>query len=462
MPYGYPQPQVPYPAKTQEPPKKSISFANTDPSKVVEFKPKGLQLLTPTSPQSRESFASVPEEPSASTIESAQDNAAFGTSADWTNLDSGDWRITPESNPGTNTWGKPPEEHNEENGLTAKFDWAEDVERTFPIDAAWPTSEWDRESPGTPEASKQQPAAQITKDIVDEWVAENTLGGGGWFVGDTASGWDDPPTGDDCWGIPPSNATRDTNGANENDWNTVPLKGKKVNPVAKKFPPTPKPKDKDHRPHKGPVEKDRKASWRGGKEEELIWSTTAWNNTKKGKKGDKPPPTPAAKPFANTSTKMRPAKEKRRDQATGPKDVFTVNRVTPSSSSAATPQNTRKDQDEDPDPDSLPELPPDLKAKNYPPEFEMTLRQGIVPKCKMPDRPSVALLPENTNIDKGMNWVNNKFKTVRNMDTPKGFSERKVQMEETNGWHPTIVKRSNSRASPPTEIKVESWPKLGK
>ena len=466
-PYEYSQPQAPYPAKAQEQPNQSTSFANTDPSKVVEFKPKGLQLLTPTSPQSREGFASGPsEEPAASTTESAQDNAAFGTSADWTNLENRDGRITPKTNPGTNTWGEPLEGHPEENELTAKFDWAEDVERTFP-GAAWPTSEWDQEVPGTPEASKQKPAAEIPKDIVDDWVATNTLGGGSWFVEDTASGWDDPPkvaepTGDNSWGITPINATRDANGANESDWNTVPLKGKKLNSVAKKSPPlTPKPKDKDHRPHKGPVEKDRKTSWRSGKEEGLNGSTAAWNGFKKGKKGDKPLPAPAAKPFANPSTKVRPAKEKRRDQATGPKDLFTVNRVTPSSSSATTPQNTRKDQDEDPDPDSLPELPPELKAKNFPPDFEKTLRQAVVPKRKMPDQPSVALLPDLANIDKGMTWVNGGIKTEQNMDTPKSFSERKVQVDETNGWHPSLVKRSSSKASPPTENKVERWPKLG-
>ena len=468
MPYGFSQPQAPYPAKTQEQPKQTMSFANTDPSKVVEFKPKGLQLPTPTSPQSRESFASVPiEEPPASTMESAQDTAVSWTSADWTNLENGDGRITPKSTPGTNTWGEPLEEHTEENGPAAKFDWAEDVERTIPIDAAWPTSEWDQESPGTPEASKQKPAAEIPKETVDHWVAENALGGGSWFVEDTASGWDDPPKvaepkRDYFWGTTPSNATRDANDANENDWSTAPLKGKKLNSVPKKSPPlTPKPKDKDHKPHKGPVEKDRKTSWRSGKEEGLNGSTAAWSGFKKGKKGDKPLPTPAAKPFANPSTKMRPAKEKRRDQATGPKDVFTVNRVTPSPSSATTPQNTRKDEDEDPDPDSLPELPPDLKAKNYPPEFENTLRQAVVPKRKMPDRPSVALLPDLANIDKGMNWVNGNIKTERNVDTPKDFAERKVQVDETNGWHPSLVKRSNSKTSPPTENKVERWPKLG-
>ena len=462
--YSQPQPQVPYPAKTQERPKQN-PFANTDPSKIVEFKPMGLQLPTPTSPQSRESFAGVPnEEPAASTIESAQDNIALETSVDWTNPSNGGGWANPESNPDTIFWGEQLEEDTEGNGLTARFDWAEDTERTFPIpqpsediNTAWPA----------PEASMQEPAAEITKDMVDDWVADNALVGGSWSVEDNASGWDDPPkvaesAGDIGWGFTPSNATRDTNGANEDDWNTIPSKQKKSKPVAKKSPPlTPKPKDRDIWPRKGPVEKDRKAWGRGGKEEEFGWSTGARNNAKKGKKGDKPPPAPATKPFANTNTKVRPAKEKRQDQATGPKDAFTFNRVTSSSSSVATLQDTRKDQDEDPDLDSLPELPPELKAKNYPPEFEITLRQAVVPKVKIPDRPSVAPLPENTNIDKGMNWVNGKLKTVRNTDTPKGFSERKVQMDDTNGWHPALVKRSNGKASPPNEDKIERWPKLG-
>ena len=422
----------------------------------------GLQLPTPTSPQSRENFASVPsEEPAASTIESAQDNMAIETCVDWTN---------PESNSDNIGWGDQLED-TEGDGLTGRFDWAEDTERTFPIpqpsgdiNTAWTTSEWGQESPRTPEASEQEPAAEITKNMVDDWMAENPLSGGSWSVEDTASGWDDPPkvakpAGDTSWGITPSNATWDTKGANENDWNSVPSKQKQMKALAKKSPPlTPKPKDRDNWPRKGPVEKDRKAWGKGGKEEEFGWSTGARNNIKKGKKGDKPPPAPAAKPFANTSTKVRPAKEK---QATGPKHAFTFNRVTSSSSSVATPQDTRKHQDEDPDLDSLPELPPDLKAKNYPPEFEMTLRQAVVPKIKLPDLPSVAPLPESTNIDKGMNWVNGKLKTVQNTDTPKGFSERKVQMDDTNGWHPALVKRSNGKASPPKEDKTERWPKLG-
>ena len=425
----------------------------------------GIQLLTPTSPQNRESFAGVPsEEPAASTIESTQYNTALETSVDWTNpLNGGGW-TNPESNPATIVWGEQLEEDPEGNGLTEKFDWAEDTERTFPIpqpngdiDTAWPT----------PEASKQEPAAEITKDMADEWMADNPLVGGSWSVENTASGWDDPPkvaepAGDICWGITPSKATRDTNGANEDDWNTVPSKQNKLKPVAKKSPPlTPKPKDRDNWPRKGPVEKDRKA-WGRGKEEEFGWSTGARNGVKKGKKGDKPPPTHVAKPFANTSTKIRPAKEKRQDQAPGPKDAFTFNRVTSSSSSVVTLQDTRNHQDEEPDLDSLPELPPDLKAENYPPEFEMVLRQAVVPKCNIPDLPSVAPLPENTDIDKGMNWVNGKVKTVRNTDTPKGFSERKVQMDDTNGWHPALVKRSNGKASPPNEDKTERWPKLGK
>lgn len=493
MPDGYCQPQAPYPAKIQEGPKQSTStFANTDPSKVVEFKPKGLQLLTPTSPQSRESFAGAPDEDAAvSTIESTQDNAAFETTVDWTShltdLSNGDGWITPESNPGTNTGDKQLENHIEGNESTTKFDWAEDADATLPIyplnlspptrptvdtekgkgkavtgNTAEPISQWDWESPSTPEASKQEPAAEITKDIADNWMAENGLSSGSWDVGieSTANGWDDPPkVAEPTGGIsfPPRNGTQDSNGTNKNDWDnwgTVPLKGQKSKPVAKKeqerplkF--TPKPKDKDNRFHKGQVERDRKDLGRGGKEKVNSWKGIAGNGVTQGKKGYKPPPTPA-KPFAKIGTKIEPAKEKRRDQATDPKDAFTFKRTT------ATLQGTMKDQDEGPD---LPPLPDAIKAKGYPPEFEENLRQAVVPKCRMPDRPSVAPLPENTNSDKGMNWVNSTPRPVWNMDTPKDFSERKVRVDETNetnGW----VKRSNSKTSP-TESKVENWPKLG-
>ena len=491
VPYGYSQPQAPYPAKIQEQPKSS--FANTDPNKVVEFVPKGLQLPTPTSPQSRESLASVPnEDPAASTIDSVQDSAVFESTASWTdhgtNLSNDGW-ITPESNPGTNTGDKQPEEPTEGNESTAKFDWAEEADRFLPIsplswntsppthltvdtkkgkgqamtgNTAEPTSQWDWEYPSTSDASKQEPAADITEDIADSWMAEHGLSGGSWFVGtdSTANGWDDPPkvaepAGDICLDIPPSSEARGANGANEDDWNTVPLKGKmwkKEKEKPFKSPPfTPKPKYKDNGYNKGPVERDWRAPRRGGKEE---GNTATWNSAKQGKKGDKPPPTPATKPFANNSTKNGPAKEKRRDQATGPKDVFTYKR---SSSSTATLQSTMKHQDEDPDLSELPELPPDLKAQDYPIDFQNTLRQAIVTKCKMPDRPSVAPLPESTNSDEGMNWVNGKHSAGRNIHTPKDFSERKVQMDETTGW----VKRSKSKTSP-TGNKVENWPKLGK
>ena len=70
-------------------------------------------------------------------------------------------------------------------------------------------------------------------------MAENPISGGGRSVEDTASDWDDPPkvaepAGDICCGITPSNAMRDTDGANENDWNTVPSQQQKLKPVAKK------------------------------------------------------------------------------------------------------------------------------------------------------------------------------------------------------------------------------------
>jgi hypothetical protein len=478
VPYGYSQPQTPYPAEFQEQPKQSTSsFANTDPSKVAEFKPKGLpglQLLTPTSPQSRESFASAPnEDPVASAIDSAQGTAAFETTASWTvcqtNLSNGDGWITPESNLGINTEDKQPEEPTEGNESTSKFDWAEDADRTLsisPLNTTEPTSEWDWE------ASKQEPAPEVTEDIANGWIAEHGLSGGGsWFVGteSTASGWDDPPkvaepTGDMCSSISPSNETWGANGANENHWNTVPSKGKQVTSVAKKekekpfnSPPlTPKPKYKDNRFHKGPLEKD----WRGGKEEGLT-RTTAWNSAKKGKKGDKPPPTHAAKPFANPSTKFGPAKEKRRDQATGPKDAFIYKRTTWPSSSATTLRSATEDQVEGPGPTPLPDLPADLKVEGYPADFITTLRQGVVPKVKVPGLPSIAAVPESTNSDVGMNWVNGKHRMELNTDTPKDFSERKVQMDETNGWHPDLVKRSKSKTSP-TEEKVNDWPKLGK
>ena len=368
-----------------------------------------------------------------------QSSENLETSADWTNPSNGGGWTTPESNPDTNVWGKQLEEHTKGNGLTARFDWAEDTERTFPIsqlsgdiNTAWPTPKWGRESPRIPEASKQEPASEVVKDMVDDWMADNPISDGSRSVEDTASGWDDPSkVAEPAGGITPSDAMRDTNDANENAWNTVPSQQQKLKPVAKKFQSlTPTPSDKDNWPRKGPMEKDWKVWGRGGKEEGPIGSTGARNSVKKGKKGDKPPPTPAANLFANTSTKIRPAKEKRQDQATGPKDAFTFNRVTSSLSSVVTTQDTRNHQDEEPDLDSLPELPPDLQVKNYPPEFEMALRQAVVPKFKIP---SIAPLPENTDIDKGMNWVNGKLKTVRNTDTPKGFSERKVQVDDTNG-----------------------------
>ena len=105
------------------------------------------------------------------------------------------------------------------------------------------------------------------------------------------------------------------------------------------------------------MEKDREAWGRGRKEEGPIRSTGARNGVEKGKKGDKPPETPAANPFANTNTKIRPAKEERQDLVTGPRGAFTFNRVTSSSSSVVTLQDTRNHQDEEPDLDSLPETP---------------------------------------------------------------------------------------------------------
>jgi hypothetical protein len=514
--YGHYQPQASYPAKPQEQAKQSTSsFANTDPSKVVEFKPRGLQLLTPTSPQSQECFASAPnEKPDADVMESVQDNAAFETTAGWTNLSNGDGWITPESNPGTNTKDKQPEEYTQGNESTVKFDWAEDVDRTFPIsplswdispptrptidtekgkgkvvtgNVAEQTSEWDWDAGGwdstnnigwgepktasEPEAGKEEP--EVTKDMTEAWTAEFGISGGSWSAGTgntadgCADGWDDPPkvagpTGDISWGITSSNETWDTKGANESDWNTIPLKGKKSKSAAKKekekplnSPPlTPKPKDKGNGFHKGQVEKDRNAWGKGWKEEE---STTRWNSGKKGKKGGKPPPTPPPAK-SRAITKTVPAKEKR----TGPKEVFSFNLVTPPSSSAAPPQDTRGHEEGEPDLDSLPELPPSLKAEGYPLEIEKILRQAVVPKGNLPDRPSVAPLPKNADIDKGENWVNGTLDTGWNTDTPKDFSERKVQMDETSGWHPARVKRSNSKASPQMANKVESWPKLGK
>jgi len=460
------QPQAAYTPNIQS------SFANLDPSKVVEFKPRGLQLLTPTSPQSQEIFASAPnEEPAASTIEPVQDNAAFETAVDWGTVWNGDGWSTPRSNPGANAEDRQPEESTEGNQSTAKFDWAEDAERTLSVsplirNISLPTHPT-VEGKAMIGNAAEEPVTEIVEEVIDAWTAEYSLSGGGWSAGpeDTANGWDDPPkvaepTGDISWDIPPSNEKWDSKGANENDWGTVPWKGKKskslvkkTNPKTLKTPPlTPKPKDKDNGFHKGTVEKDRKTWGKGWKEERLVESTNPWNGGKKGKNGGKPSSTPpAVKPFG-------PAKEKCRD--IGPKDAFTFNRVTPFSSSAA-PQSTRN-HEEEPDLDSLPELPPDLKAKGYPPEFQKVLRQAIVPKCKMPDRPSVAPLPEDTNNDKGMNWVNGTLEPGWNMDTPKEFSERKVQTDETNGWHPVLVKRSKSKTSPPTVNKVETWPKLGK
>ena len=495
-PYAHDQQQPPYPAQRQEHSgHNASSFANMDPSKVVEFKPRGLQLPTPTSPKSQESLYNAPnEDPAASPVGSAQDNAAFEVTAGWANVSNGDGSLTPESNPGTNTEGKKLEEYTEGNELNARIDWADDADQNLPIcPLNWNdtpptvdtqkgkgkavTTEWDWEpsGPGGPkatgelEASKEEPVVEITKDAEDAWTAEYGLGGGGsWFVGtdNAANGWDDPPkvakpTGDTYWGTPPGNDERDTAGAN---WNTVPSKGKKstkwgAQEKSSKFPPlTPKPKYKDNGFHKGPAEKDRKASGKGGWREEVPR-----DGGKKGKKGGKSSPTlPAAKPSVTTNTKFGSTNSKGRGQAAGPKDAFTFTRIT---ASAATPQSTRIDKEEDilePDPDSLPELPPDLKDVGYSPEMEKILRQAIVPKSKMPSRPSVAPIPENTTNDKGTSWVNGTLPTGY---PPKTFPERKgFQMDEESGWHHARVKRSNSKASSSTatENKEEDWPALGK
>ena len=403
------------------------SFANTDPTKVVEFKPRGLQLPTPTSPKGQESIA--------------------------------------EPNPGANTEGvEHAEEHAEGSESNAKLDWAEDAERTLPIcrnqtptpsggemvaeEVPEPTSEWDPEGWGRgwgePEARKEEPAAEITEATVGAWTEEFGLAEGGWGTENAASNWDDPPK--------PA----------ENDWGVVSSKSKNSKSSKKekerpqKAPPvTSKPRSHDNGFRKGPVDKDRKG-WGKGWKDEGLW------DGKKGKKGGNfSPATSTAKPYSRTDTKSGPTKEKCRDQGAGPKDAFTFNRVAPSSSTAATPQGT-KDQDGDVlDPDPLPELPPSVK--DCPPELEDVLRRAVVTKSKMPGRPSVAALPESTISDKGMSWVNGgTSEATWDVDTPKVFSERKVQMDETNGWHPAYVKRSNSKASLQSGNQEESWPKLGK
>lgn len=439
----------------------TASFANTDPSKVVEFKPRGLQLPTPTSPKSLESLSNAPnEDPAAFPIEPAQDNTAFEATAGWEN---GGW-VTPESNPCTNTENKKLEESAEGKESKAKLDWAEDADRNLPI---YPlsTGGWDEpKATGEIEASEEK-HVEVTKDQVDAWAAEN-----GWSM-ETTNGWDDPPkvakpTGDIHLDTHPGNAKLDTKYANENDWNTIP-KGKKskwATEKSLKSPPlTPKPRNRDSGFHKGPAEKDQK-TWRKGWETEgLAKSTTPLEGSKKGKKGGKSSPTlPAAKPSAITNTKFGPTKEK--VQAAGSKDAFTFNRITPS---PATPQGTRTEEEDilRPDPDSLPALPPDLKDAGYSPEMELKLRQAVVSRRKMPNQPSVAPLLENTTNDKGTSWVNGTLETGWNTDPSKVFSERKVdQMNEENGWHRVPVKRSDSKASssPATEGKMEDWPKLGK
>jgi len=188
-------------------------------------------------------------------------------------------------------------------------------------------------------------------------------------------------------------------------------------------------------------------------------STAPWD--KNGKKGDKP----SFKSSAITSTKFGSTKGKGRDQVAAPKDPFTFTRI---SQSTATPQSTQIEQEEDilkPDPKSLPELPPGLKCEGYSTEMEMKLRQAVVITGKMPNRPSIAAIPENTPNDPGMGWVNNTLAEGCNMDPRKVFSECKVvPTDEENGWHPARVQRSNSKASSSTatEKKKGDWPKLGK
>lgn len=491
-PYGHP---LPYSTKEQEHAKNTSSFANTDPSKVVEFRPRGLQLPTPTSPKNQESLYNAPnEDPAVYPVESTQGNAA---TAGWENVSNGDGWFTPESNPGINTKDKKLEEYAEGKESEAKLDWAEDADRYLPISplswndapptvglqkgkgkavtekAAKPTAEWDSEPPGgycswdepnaiaESEANEEKPV-EVTKDMTDAWTAEY-----GWSMGtdDAATGWDNPPK-VSYWDTPPGNEKCDAGGANEDNWNPVHSKGKKASASKEKSPrsppPTPKPKNKDKGFYKGPAEKDRKTWGNGWKEEGIIKSTTPWDGNKKGKKGGKPlPKLTTAKPAAITDKKIGPMKEKGWGQAAGPKDAFTFNRIT---SSAATPQITKSDQEEDilkPDPDSLPELPPDLKDAGYSPEMEMKLRQAVVPKRKMPNRPSVAPLPENTTSDKGTSWVNGTLETGWNTEPLMAISKHKdVQKNDTNGWDSARVKHKAS-SSTATEDKMKDWPKLG-
>jgi len=355
-----------------------------------------------------------------------QDDAAFEATTGSANLASGDGWITSEFNPGS--------EQGKE--ATVKFDWAEDAEKNLPI------------SPVT----KEEPAAEVTKDMLDAWTAEHGLGGGTWGTDNTANGldgWEDPPkvtepTRDVSWDITTSDNKWGSKTHND-DWNTVTPKGKQSKSAAKKEKGKEKyfaspPKDKENGFHKGPAEKDRKVWGKGWKEEGLI-------GNRKGKKGGKsaptpPPPPPPAKPCASTSTKFGPAKEK---QAAGPKTAFTFNRIEPAP--AATPLSTKKrwDEDGEPDPDSFPELPPGVKDK-VPVELQNILRQAVVPKGKMLAQPSVAPLPENTLGDKGMHWVNGTLDTV---DTPKVFSEHKAQTND--------AKQSSGKASP----NMGDWPELG-
>ena len=432
--------QPPCSAETQEQAKGSTSsFADTDPSKVVEFIPSGLlQLPTPTSPKSQESLSGAPnEETPASTMESTEDNAAFDAIGGWghaTNANGDGW-FTPESNWGTNTeafdatggWGHAPNA-NGDGRFTPESNWGTNTEDKKPEE--YPEAE-DKKPEECPEGKESEAKFDWAED------AERTL---------LISPLKEEEPKDISWDIPPSNEKW---GANEHDWNTVPSKGKRSKWDTKE---KSTPKDKDNWFHKESVEKkpDRKARGNGWKEEGLIGSTGG----KKGKKGAKP--SLAAKPGALSNTKFGSTKEKCRDQAAGPKDAFTFNRLTPSSSTA-TAQSTRKDEDEEVDPDSLPELPPDHKNKDYPPEFETILRQAVVPRRKIPNRPSVAPLPENTNSDKGMSWVNGGIETGWGVGTPKDSPERK---DETSGWNLAHGKRSKtSKASPPGK---EDWPKLGK
>ena len=95
-PHGYFHQQPPYSAETQEQANGSTSsFANTDPSKVVEVEPRGLQLPMPT--LSQESLSGAPEEGTAASIMiSTEGNAPSDATGGWRHVPNEDdgWTLS--------------------------------------------------------------------------------------------------------------------------------------------------------------------------------------------------------------------------------------------------------------------------------------------------------------------------------------------------------------------------------